>query len=125
MSPTTSSARAASRVKYPRSSDALDSASADFDAAAHPIIARHFFGFEPIRLASDIAADLAADLKRQRQVEHLHRLGPRAVGELLRGVADGQDLDCALEAYEPLTPDLLKALGGDRFPPLPIHEVQS
>ena len=44
-----STARAASRVKYPRSNDALDSAPADFDAAVHPIIAHHFFGVEPLR----------------------------------------------------------------------------
>ena len=30
----------------------------------------------------------------------------------------------ALAAYERLTPDLLKAVGGDRFPPAPIHEVR-
>ena len=68
---------------------------------------------------------MAADLKRQRQIEHVHRLGARAVGELLYEDAEGEDLDRALEAYGRLTPDLLKALGGDRFPPVPIHEVVS
>lgn len=120
-----STARAASRVKYPRSNDALDLAPADFDAAVHPIIARHLFGVEPLRQIGDIADNVVADLKRQRQVEHLHQLGPRAVGELLREVAKDEDLDRTLEGYERLTSDLLKALGGDRFPPLPIHEVQS
>ncbi len=34
------------------------------------------------------------------------------------------NLDRALTAYERLTPDLLKAVGGDRFPPLPNHAVR-
>ena len=100
------------------------SAPADFDPAAHPILARHWFGIEPIRQASDIG-DVAARLRRQHQIEHLHRLGPRAVGELLYEVSEGEDLDRALEAYGRLTPDMLEALAGDRFPPMPIHEVQS
>ena len=44
---------------------------------------------------------------------------------MLREVANGEDLDRALGTYERLTPDLLKALGADRFPPFPIHEVPS
>ena len=76
----TPTTRTASRVKYPRSNDALDSAPADFDAAAHPIIAHHFFGVEPLRQIGDIADNVVADLKRQRQVEHLYRLGPRSRG---------------------------------------------
>ena len=66
----------------------------------------------------------ASDLRRQRQIEHVHRLGARAVGELLREVDDGADLDHALAAYERLTPDLLKAVGGDSFPAQPIHVVR-
>ena len=52
-------------------------------------------------------------------------MGPREVGELLCEVAEGEDLDRALEAYGRLTPDLLKTLGGDRFPPSPVHAVPS
>ncbi len=96
---------------------------AGFDPAAHPILARHWFGIEPIRQTSD-TVDMATRLKRQRQIEHLHSLGPRAVGELLCEISEAEDLDRALKAYERLTPDLLKALSGDRFPPLPIHAVQ-
>ena len=96
-----------------------------FDPAAYPIIARHFFGIEPFRSIGEVAAQVVADLRRQRRIEHVHRLGPRAVGELLYEVAEGEDLDRALEAYQRLTPDLLKALGGDHFPPAPIHEAMS
>ena len=118
-------ARAARRVECPRSSGAPDSAPANFDPATCPIIARHFFGVEPLRPISDVATVMVADLKRQRQVEYPHRLGPRAIGEMLREAANGEDLDRALGAHERLTPDFLKALGGDHFPPFPIPEVPS
>ncbi len=39
-------------------------------------------------------------------------------------VANGEDLDRALSAYDRLTPEMLKATGGDRFPPGPIHKVE-
>ena len=75
------------------------------------------------RPTGEVASGLTVNLRRQRQIEHVHRLGPRAVGELLYEVAKGEDLDRALEPYQRLTPNLLKAVGGDRFPPAPIHEV--
>ena len=124
MSPTTSSARAARRVECPRSNGAPDSAPADFDATANPIISRHWFGIDPLRPVGHVVLGVVAALKRQRQIEHVYRLGVRAVSELLREVADDDDLDRALEAYGRLTPDLLKALSGDRFAPLPIHEAR-
>ena len=111
------------RAKPRRSIGALDSAPAVFDPAAHPILATHWFGIEPIHQTNN-TADMAARHKRQRQIEHLHRLGPRAVEELIREVAAGKDVDTALAAYQRLTPGLLKALGGDRFPPLPMYEVR-
>ena len=91
----------------------------NFDPAPGPIIAKHWFGIEPLRPNGHVA-----NLRRQRQIAHLHLLGPRAVGELLQEVAEDDDLDRALEAYGRLTPDLLKALGGDPFPPAPLHEVR-
>ena len=96
---------------------------ADFDAGVCPIIAKHWFGLGLLRPTGQVAGGVVADLKRQRRIEHVHRLGPRAVGELLYEVADGEDLDRALEAYERLTPALLKALGGDRFPRPPVYGV--
>ncbi len=104
--------------------DHLDQPPADFDVGAYPIIARHWYGFTPLRLIGEVAAEVVSGLKRQRQIEHVHSLGVRAVGELLFEVAEGENLDRALDAYERLTPDLLAALGGDRFPPAPIYVVQ-
>ena len=105
-------------------SSMVDEPPANFDLATHPILSRHWFGIEPLRPIAHVTAEIVADLRRQRQIEHLHLLGPRAVGELLREVAEDDDLDRALEAYGRLTPDLLKALGGDQFPPAPLHEVR-
>ena len=101
-----------------------NTAPVNFDPVAHPILATHFFGIEPPRPVGPIAAEVAADLRRQHQIEHVHRLGARAVGELLHEVDDGADLDHALAAYERITPDLFKAVGGDRFPAPPISEVR-
>ena len=94
------------------------------DPRQYPIIARHWFGIEPFCLIGEVAVEVVAELKRQRQIENVHRLGVRAVGELLHQVAEGEDLDRALDGYQRLTPDLLKAMGGDQFAPLPIHEVR-
>ena len=97
---------------------------ADFDPAANPILSRHWYGVEPPHPVGPITAEVASNLRRQRQIEHVCRLGPRVVGELLHEVDVGADLDSALDAYERLTPDLLKATGGDRFPAPPISEVR-
>ena len=105
-------------------SHSYDCPPADFDARAHPIIARHFFGIKPFRPIGEIAAEVVASLRFRQQIEHLYRLGPRAIGELLREVADDENLGTALAAYQRLTPDVLKALGGDRYPPRPIYEVR-
>lgn len=66
-------------------------------------------------------------LRRQRQVEQLHALGPRAVAEFLdeldRHLDLGDDLDGRLERYAALDPDVLAAFGGDRFPAAPLRVI--
>ena len=63
-----------------------------------------------------------------RELEHLHALGPRAFGEFLIELI-GQDhslrmdVDVLLERYARLDIEITRALGGDKFPPVPIHEV--
>lgn len=61
--------------------------------------------------------------RRRRQIEAIHRLGARAVGELLVEVADPAVLDAALEQYARLSPEIVRALGADQFPPMPLHAV--
>ena len=64
----------------------------------------------------------------ERQVEHLHRLGPRAVAEFLieiaRGTGQSSFIMDRLQAYARLDPEILRAVGGDRFPPMPLGLVR-
>ncbi len=94
-----------------------------FDPAAYPILSQHWFSIEPAYPINQITAEAISNLRRQRQIQHVYGLGHRAVHELVRDVAGGADLDHALAAYARLTPGLLRAVGGDRFPPAPIRKV--
>ena len=100
---------------------------AGFDPAAYPILARHWFGVEPRRSADMIEADVIADLRRQRHVRKLHRLGPRVLDELLVEIGAERSIttiiERKIERYAALDPTALEALRGDRFSPLPIHGV--
>ncbi len=84
--------------------------------ADHPIIARHWFG-----------VDVIADLRRQRHVRKLHRLGPRALDALLVEIGAERSIMTIVERkiakYAALDANALEITGGDRFPPAPIYEV--
>ncbi len=61
------------------------------------------------------------DARFRRHVDHLCRLGPRPVGELLLQVVGTNDdartaLVVLLEQYQRLDVDVVAALGGDRWP---------
>ncbi len=56
-------------------------------------------------------------LRRQRLVEHLHRLGPSPLYHFLNEVERGADLRQHLERYARLDPDFIAALGGSHFGP--------
>ncbi len=81
--------------------------------------------FRPI---GEVAAEVVADLRFRRQVEHLHRLGARAVGELLAEVSAERGIrtvvDQKLSRYAELDPEALTVTGGGDFWPDPIHEVR-
>jgi hypothetical protein len=67
------------------------------------------------------------ELRLRRGAEHLCRLGPRATSELLAeiGFRIG-GLPCIIDLlseYQGLTPELLRAVGGDSFPRRPMHLV--
>ena len=60
--------------------------------------------------------------------QHLHNLGPRPVAECLLEIAGHDDgarttLLAALERYAKLDPATVRGVGGDVFPPIPLHEV--
>lgn len=69
------------------------------------------------------------DARFRRHVNHICRLGPRPVGELLLQLVGTQDdartaLIVLLERYGELDAGVVQALGADVFPPAPLHEVQ-
>ena len=47
---------------------------------------------------------------------HLNRLGARAISEALLELAAPADLIAVLDSYSRLSPELLRLVGGDRFP---------
>jgi hypothetical protein len=72
-------------------------------------------------------ADVLADLRFSRDVEALHRLGPRAVYEFLVELGRERfirtDLEQRARRWARISPAMLAATGGDRFPHAPIHAV--
>lgn len=68
-------------------------------------------------------------LRLQRGVEHLHQLGPRATAELMTEltarIGGLPAILGLLEEYQRLTPAMLHASGGDRFPPRSLHKVRA
>ncbi len=97
----------------------------DFDAGAHPIIARHWYGVTPFR---EVAAEVVADLRFRRQVERVHLLGPRVTAELLAEIGAERSIqtviDQKLDHYAELDPAALEVTGGDRFWAVPIREIR-
>ena len=66
------------------------------------------------------------DIRYHMLVTRLHALGARPCGELLWEVIGGDerlrdDVFALLERYTRLTPEEVRAVGGDVFPPAPLH----
>ena len=99
-----------------------------FNATACPIIARHWLGLDPHRSADMIEADVIADLRRQRNVRKLHRLGPRVLDALLVEIGAERGIttivERKIERYAGLDPEALKVTGADEFWPVSIREVR-
>jgi hypothetical protein len=73
------------------------------------------------------AIDLS-EIRFARAVARLHRLGPRAVHELLAELGTARMIRTEIEAIVArylarLDPDTLHAVGGDRFPAPPLHRI--
>ena len=72
-----------------------------------------------------VVDDLVADLRFHREAEKLHALGPRPYGELLAEI--GEQFGCRtfieqrLRAYGALDPEVVRALGADKFPRPPLY----
>lgn len=69
---------------------------------------------ELLRLSPRFAA--ARNARRQRQVAHLYECGQRPVFECLLAVENGQPLDCALDDFTRLAPEIYRAVGADTLP---------
>ena len=69
-----------------------------------------------------------AGLRFERQIEHLHRLGPRPLAELLAEIAhhtgESRFIADRVEAYSGLDADFIRAVGGNRFPAMPLGVVK-
>ena len=83
-----------------------------------PILSLHWPSFPPT--AADAPLHIR-DRRFERDVLHLHRLGPRPVAELLRELADAHgladDIEALLARYARLDPATVQTLDGDCFPP--------
>ena len=82
-----------------------------------------------LRPIGPIAAEVVADLRFRRQVQRLHALGARATAELLAEIGAERSITTIIErkldTYAALDPDAIEAAGGDKFWPVPIHEVKT
>jgi hypothetical protein len=71
-------------------------------------------------------AEIIADLRFQKSVEKLHRLGPRVLHVLLCEFAYDRmlqtEIERLVEPYAALRPERLRAVA-DRFAPAPIHLI--
>ena len=86
--------------------------------------ARRARGLEPLGI---ITASIVAELKFRRDVERLHRLGPRAVHELLTEIGEQRlcrtFIERRVERYSEIHPEHLATLDGGVFPRPPLREV--
>lgn len=82
---------------------------------------------EHFKSANAIAAGLAADVKFGRAVERLYRKGPRVIAELLAELGAERSITTIIEnkldRFGEIDDEALRATGGDRFSPTPLHEV--
>ena len=100
------------------------------DASGFRILRLHWPGFPPPVERVDAGVDApphVRDLRLQHDVERLHRLGPRAIFELLSEIGRQRQCltlveDCA-RRYADLDPTVVRELGGDRFAGLPLREA--
>ena len=69
-----------------------------------------------------------AGQRLDRLIERVHALGPRPLGELLAEIATATGepglIADRLQAYAGLDADIVRALGGDRFPPTPLQVIR-
>ncbi len=102
------------------------------DPARNPHFSRQWSEPPPcegFKTIGKVAAEIVAHLPFQRKVEHIHRLGPRVLGEMLAELGAERSImtiiDQKLDTYVQLDPEALEATGGDKFWPAPVREIRS
>ena len=79
-------------------------------------------------IVGSAAAEIVADMQFRQTVERVHALGARALAEMLAEIGVERSIMPAihekLERYGSIDPEALRALGGDKFWPAPLHEVR-
>ncbi len=82
--------------------------------------------FRPI---GSFAAEIVADLRFRRQMERLHRLGPRVTAELLAELGSERSIQTIIDEkvarYAAIDPSVVHVLGGDRFATPPLTVITS
>ena len=72
--------------------------------------------------------DFATGPRWERMIERVHALGPRPLGGMLSEIAKAPGrpdiVADRLQAYAALDSELIRYLGGDRFPPMPLEVVR-
>jgi hypothetical protein len=86
-------------------------------------------GHNPARAAAQaLRVREARKLRRARYAQRIWSLGDRVLFELVDHIADRfgieDEVDRLLDRFANLDPALLRALGADKMPPLPIREVR-
>ena len=81
-----------------------------------------------LRSGGSAAAEIVTGLEFREQVQRVHALGARALGELLAELGTERSMmpiiNEKLQKYASIDPLALRALGGDKFSPVPLHEVR-
>ncbi len=71
---------------------------------------------------------LLAGPRFERQIARVHALGPRPLAEMIAEIATATGepglIADRLQAYAGLDPEILRALGADSFPPMPLELVR-
>jgi hypothetical protein len=69
---------------------------------------------------------LRRDPRFRALVNHLHRLGPRPIGEALITLSGNREREllAVLEEFARLDPATVAAVGARNWPPLPVHAAR-
>ena len=65
--------------------------------------------------------DFATGQRLERMVERVHALGPRVLAEIATATGEPGVIARHLEEFAQLDAEIVRAVGADRFPPMPLQ----